>query len=211
VITDSPKIIIRFALVAEQPNPRDEDRLNGSAAENSIAGIKRYTGFVRGKDLYALFDHVSLEANPRAAKVGTVVRDIMESLNKTPELFPFKSKGVLLGTADYEPLQRNRFELTFNDPASEGVLDGGHNMLAIGLHMLGSVTDVSKVQLWEEMKDLWDENRVALEKVKETFDFLVPVELLVPSDVEHLRCSQQQCTAHPRNQIQQARLLYGDP
>jgi hypothetical protein len=184
VLTDSPKLIVRFALVAEQPNPRDEDRLNGSATENSIAGIKRYTGFVRGKDLYALFDHVSLEANPRAAKVGAVVRDIMESLNKTPELFPFKSKGVLLGTADYEPLQRNRFELTFNDPASEGVLDGGHNMLAIGLHMLASVTDVSKVQLWEEMKDLWDENRVALEKVKENFDFLVPVELLVPSDVE---------------------------
>ncbi|MFP9136963.1 hypothetical protein ACLI1C_07235 [Devosia sp. XGJD_8] len=185
--TETTKLVIRFALVAEQPNPRDEDRLTSGTEENSIAGIKRYTGFARGKDLYPLFDHVSLEANPRAAKVGAVVKDILESLSRTPDLFPFKSKGVLLGTADYEALQRNRFELRFNDPASEGVLDGGHNMLAIGMHMLSAVADVSKIQLWDDMKELWDDNRVALEKVKDRFDFLVPVELLVPSDVEDER------------------------
>src|SRR5262245_35208314 len=96
----SPKLIIRFALVAEQPNPRDEDRLSTISPETSIAGIKRYTGFVRGRDLFPLFDLGSLEANPRAAKTGNVTRDILESLEKTPELFPFKSKGILLGTAD---------------------------------------------------------------------------------------------------------------
>lgn len=189
-----PKIVIRFALVAEQPSSRDEERLSHVSAENSIAGIKRYTGFVRGRDLFPLFDHASLEANPRAAKIGNVTDDILASLQDKPELFPFKSKGILLGTSDYEPLQRNRFELRFTDPASEGILDGGHNMLAIGLHMLSEILDereINKISLWEEMKECWDNNRKELEQIREKFDFLVPVELIVPSDPEDDRTVQQ--------------------
>ncbi|MBE7619550.1 AIPR family protein [Gluconacetobacter entanii] len=193
-MTDTQKLIIRFTLVAEQPSARDEERLSSISGENSIAGIKRYTGFVRGRDLFALFDQVSLEANPRAAKVGSVTNSIKESLQNTPELFPFKSKGILIGTSSYEVLQRNRFELVFNDPASEGILDGGHNMLAIGLHMLSEVADekeISRVSLWEEMKVLWSEYREELEKAKENFDFLVPVELLVPSDPDDCHTVEQ--------------------
>ncbi len=190
----SSKLIVRFALVAEQPDSRDEDRLAGRTPDQSIAGIKRYVGFVRGRDLFPLFDHLSLEANPRSAKTGAVVRDIIESLEKTPELFPFKSKGILLGTADYEALQRSRFELRINDSASEGVLDGGHNMLAIGIFMLSQILDekaLSKISLWEDMKDRWDENRNALEDIREQFEFLVPVELIVPSSADDARVVQQ--------------------
>lgn len=193
-MTTTSKLIIRFALVAEQPSSRDEERLSAVSSENSIAGIKRYTGFVRGRDLYALFDHVSLEANPRAAKVGSVTNAILESLGNTPELFPFKSKGILIGTSGYEALQRNRFELTFADPESEGILDGGHNMLAIGIHMLSDVADareLGRISLWEDMKDLWDARRKELEAVRERFEFLVPVELLVPSDPEDIQTVQQ--------------------
>lgn len=193
-MTEAPKLIIRFALVAEQPNSRDEERLSSISSENSIAGIKRYTGFVRGRDLYGLFDQVSLEANPRAAKTGTVTNAIIESLEETPELFPFKSKGILIGTSSYEALQRNRFELNFENPESEGILDGGHNMLAIGIHILSAVADeaeIGRVTLWEDMKELWDERRKELEGVKEQFDFLVPVELLVPSDPDDVRAVQQ--------------------
>lgn len=184
-MTATSKLIIRFALVAEQPSSRDEERLSNVSSDNSIAGIKRYTGFVRGRDLYGLFDHVSLEANPRAAKVGSVTHAIIASLDETPDLFPFKSKGILIGTAGYEALQRNRFELNIEDPASEGILDGGHNMLAIGLHMLSAVAEereLSRVSLWDEMKELWEKYRSDLEEVKDLFEFLVPVELLVPSD-----------------------------
>ncbi len=181
----SPKLIIRFALVAEQPNVRDEERLASGKSLDSIAGIKRYTGFVRGRDLYPLFDHLSLEANPRAAKTGPVTDAILESLERTPELFPFKSKGILLGTSIFEALQRNRFELRFEDPATEGVLDGGHNMLALGLFMLSEVVgekELARATLWDEMKELWEAHRAELEEVRERFEFLVPVELLVPSD-----------------------------
>lgn len=193
-MTNTPKLIIRFTLVAEQPNSRDEERLSAVASENSIAGIKRYTGFVRGRDLYSLFDHVSLEANPRAAKTGVVTNAIIDSLDNTPELFPFKSKGILIGTSRYESLQRNRFELAFDEPESEGILDGGHNMLAIGVHMLSSVAserEIGKVSLWEHMKELWEKYRKELEEVKEQFDFLVPVELLVPSDPENVEAVQK--------------------
>ncbi|QTN98777.1 hypothetical protein J8E27_01115 [Brucella sp. 458] len=193
-MTVTPKLIIRFALVAEQPNSRDEERLSSVSSENSIAGIKRYTGFVRGRDLYALVDHVSLEANPRAAKVGSVTNAILQSLDETPELFPFKSKGILIGTSGYEALQRNRFELNIEDPTTEGILDGGHNMLAIGIHMLSTVAEereLARVALWDEMKELWDGYREELEEVKEQFDFLVPVELLVPSDPDDVRSVSQ--------------------
>lgn len=188
------QIVIRFALVAEQPSVRDGDRLAEVDQDNSIAGIKRYTGFVRGRDLLPLFDHGSLEANPRSAKTGSVVHAIMETLERTPELLPFKSKGILLGTSDYEALQRNRFALRFLDPASEGVLDGGHNMLAIGLHMLSRVADprvLSRISRWEEMKESWDEMRSDLEQIKDEFNFLVPVELIVPADVEDEQIVQQ--------------------
>lgn len=191
---ESPKLVIRFAIVAEQPNVRDEERLTSAGSEDSIAGIKRYTGFVRGRDMYPLYDHLSLEANPRAAKTGAVTEAILDSLKLTPELFPFKSKGILLGTSTFEALQRSRFELRFEDPASEGVLDGGHNMLAIGLFMLSEVVDgkeLARATRWDEMKELWEVHRKDLEAVKEKFDFLVPVELLVPTDVESEHSVQQ--------------------
>jgi hypothetical protein len=193
-MTDNSKLIIRFALVAEQPNVRDEERLSSHSSENSIAGIKRYTGFVRGRDLYPLFDHMSLEANPRAAKTGSVTGAILESLEKTPELFPFKSKGILIGTSTYEALQRNRFDLNFANPESEGILDGGHNMLAIGIHILSAVAlerEIARISLWEDMKDLWEQYRAELDEVREQFDFLVPVELLVPSDPDNVDAVQQ--------------------
>jgi hypothetical protein len=60
-------------------------------------------------------------------------------------------------------------------------------MLAIGIHMLSAVLDkpaIARISLWEDMRELWEENRGELEAVRERFDFLVPVELIVPSDVD---------------------------
>ena len=188
------KLIVRFALVAEQPSAKDINRISDASDEESIAGIKRYTGFVRGRDLFSLFDHGSLEANPRAAKKGNVTAAIIETLERTPELLPFKSKGILLGTSSYEALQRSRFQLEFLHPDSEGVLDGGHNMLAIGLHMLSHVMeerDHRRLSRWEDVKEAWEEYREELEEARDMFEFLVPVELIVPADVEDDQVVQQ--------------------
>jgi hypothetical protein len=165
----SPKIIIRFAIVNEQTD----------------GPIKRIIGFVPARHLLTLFDNLDLDANPRSAKVGSVTADILDTLTETPRLFHFKSKGVLLGTSDYVSLERNRYELNFGDPSAEGILDGGHNMLAIGIHIMKLVApeaETNKIRLWEDLRAAWDKHRPSIEDLKEELSFLVPVELLVPTD-----------------------------
>ena len=102
----------------------------------------------------------------------------------SPELFHYKSKGILIGTSDHERLQRNRVRLRITDPDIEGILDGGHNMLAIGLHMLEPLMDEKSwknLKSWDDMKASWDDRRDLIEDKKDQYDFCVPVELLVPS------------------------------
>lgn len=49
----------------------------------------------------------------------------------------FKSKGILLASSSYESLDRGRYRLSFaSHDEVEGILDGGHNTLAIGSYIL---------------------------------------------------------------------------
>lgn len=166
------KIIIRYDQVAEQ--------IHGS--------VRRVVGFVQAKNLLTLFDSVDLDANPRSAKWGQVTEAIVESIKRDPDIFPFMTKGILVGSSDYEALQRQRYELRFSDPATEGILDGGHNSLALGTHILSVALNDEKVSKktknWEAFKELWRANREAIEAVKEELTFLVPVEILVPADLQ---------------------------
>lgn len=155
------------------------------AAEQSDGPIKRVVGFVAAKDIIKLLDEATLDANPRSAKANSVVSDIIESVTESPKIFQFKTKGILLGTSDFTELDRKRFELRFSDPAYEGLLDGGHNMLALGTYFLSQVMDekdVKKLKLWEDMKAAWNVNRQAIQELRDQFTFKVPVELLLPSN-----------------------------
>jgi hypothetical protein len=175
---NSPKIVIRFSEIAVQPARIDSER-DGS--------IQRIIGFVEARNLLPLFDEASLDANPRSAKVGNVTNEILDTLVRTPELFRFKSKGILLGTSSFEALQRNRYLLRFEDTSIEGVLDGGHNMLAIGLHILRDLVDEKEwksIKFWDDMKILWNEHRSSIEEIKDELTFYVPVELLVPASTD---------------------------
>lgn len=172
--------IIRFTDVDTQPS-------QAKNSESKGASIKRLIGFVKCKNLFSLFDNLDLGPNPRSAKRNSVVTDILETLEKTPDLFHYKSKGILLGTANCVELQRRRFQLEFENPDIEGVLDGGHNLLAIGLHILKFYLDEKswrKIKFWDDLKEQWEENRKKIESDNEFFDFLVPVELLVPTGDE---------------------------
>lgn len=166
------KIIIKYEHVAEQTH-------------NSV---KRLVGFVQAKSLLTLFDSVDLDANPRSAKWGQVTEAIVESIKRDPDIFPFKTKGVLIGSSEYETLQRQRYEVRFADPTTEGILDGGHNMLGIGTHILTTALNdekaAKKIRNWETFKDAWRANREAIESVRDELNFLVPVEVLVPADIE---------------------------
>lgn len=157
------------------------------AAEQADGALKRVVGFVQAKNMLSLFDDATLDANPRSARANAVTADIIESVAEDPQIFQFKTKGILLGTSDYSELDRRRYELRFNNPAYEGLLDGGHNMLALGTYLLSKVMDpkdVKKLKLWEDMKAAWEVNREAVLAIKDQFEFKVPVELLVPTDPE---------------------------
>jgi hypothetical protein len=176
-------VIVRFEKVAEQ----------------AAGPVLRIIGFARARELLQLFDSADLEANPRSAKAGPVTEEILESIADTPDVFVFKTKGILIGASYYERLQRNRYRLNFENTKIEGILDGGHNALAIGTHILvnalGDESFKRKIKRWPDFKECWEENRAAIDALRKikpedddyienALDFLVPIEILVPSDME---------------------------
>ena len=158
--------------------------------------VSRLIGFARARNLLPLFDAADLEANPRTAKIGPITSDIIDSIETTPELFPFKTKGILVASANCRELERRRYNMTFDNPSIEGILDGGHNTLAIGTHILsaalGDPKAIKKIKTWPDFKAAWHANRDKVDALKALsksgeggpLDFLVPVEVLIPSDPE---------------------------
>lgn len=169
------------------------------SSEQCVGDVRKVLGLAKVRQLIGVIDALDLEANPRASKVGPVTRAIQNSLETTPELFPFKTKGILLGASDYKKFdQRERYQLTFIDPGTEGILDGGHNMLAIGLAVLERACghagmDVPrKIKTWADFKRAWTANRDYIDAYLEddrsaesSFDDIlgvyVPVEVILPS------------------------------
>ncbi|MBP3043698.1 hypothetical protein KKR91_03645 [Arthrobacter jiangjiafuii] len=162
------------------------------AYEQSYQGILRVIGLAKISSLIATIDSIDLEANPRSSRVGPITAAIRESIESTPEVLPFKTKGVLLGASKFERLQRHRYRLSFQDVGVEGILDGGHNMLAFGLHILdqaGVLKRSNKPKNWTDFKAIWHANRSSVETLrksseedKATWDAVVPVEVLLPND-----------------------------
>ena len=68
------------------------------------------------------------------------------------------------------------------------MLDGGHNLLAIALHILRSALGEDNertlrgVKRWENVPDVWRENRDKIEKVKSELEFLTPLEVIYPQE-----------------------------
>jgi len=172
------ELIIRFEAVDRQ----------------SEGPVTRLVGFVRARNLLPLLDAADLAANPRSAMIGPITADIIESIEKTPELFPFKTKGILLASANCRELERRRWHMSFENTDIEGILDGGHNTLAIGTHILavahGDTRAVKKIKAWPDFKAAWRESQEKVAALKASgksgeggpLDFLVPVEVLIPSD-----------------------------
>jgi hypothetical protein len=151
-------------------------------------GLRRIEGTATIDSMIRLIDIADLKANPREAKVGEVTEDIQDSLKTTPQWFHFKSKGILLAVANCLPRERSRFELTFEDGDIEGILDGGHNLLAIALFILNEALgdEASKilrtVKRWEQVPSVWKGNRDKIEEVKNSLSFLTPIEIIYPQE-----------------------------
>lgn len=149
-------------------------------------GISRTVGFIEAKHLFPLFKTTILDPNPRRPKTNKVTNDIIASLVNSSNLFQYKSKGILIGTSSADrTLQRGRISLNFDYPKSEGILDGGHNMLAIGLYILSEYMDESelkKIKDWDALIEVWDEYLTEILEYKDEYDFLVSVELITPEN-----------------------------
>lgn len=168
-------LIIRFSDAAVQPEQLPKDR---------PCIVRRIVGTVEMKQLMSLFHETALGPDPRSARRNRVIDDILRSLTDDTEFFANRSKGILLGTGQYKTLDRNRYRVVFEDPDVEGILDGGHNMLAIGLFMLKEILEErewKQIKSWDDLLAIWPRYAAELESRKDQFTTLIPVELLVPA------------------------------
>ena len=163
-----------------------------------LNNIQRITGFIKVRGLIDIITNLDLDANPRNAKKSPVTKEIIETIRETPELYPFKSKGILIGASECVELERNRYSLSFQNLKLEGILDGGHNTLAIALYLLDESIllsdnqkfidekqkELNRVKTWDEMEKFWEKMSRSVSNLKQkesnALDALVPVELLVP-------------------------------
>ena len=129
--------------------------------EQTVGEITKIVGFTKAKYLIPIIDFMDLEANPRSSKTGAVTDAIQESIETDPAVFPFKTKGILLASSRYERLERGRIKIIPDNPEIEGILDGGHNTLAIGLYILRKAMEHSGTvfprgtKTWDDFKLLW--------------------------------------------------------
>jgi len=181
-------------------------------AEQLVSPVRKLYGLLPAKSLIALLDIDDLAANPRSAKKGSVTAEIEETLRETPELFPAKTKGILLASSSYRSLDRDRYQLKFVNPDSEGMLDGGHNALAAGrfiLHEAGlSERDLRKVKDWVSFRAAWNENKESINQIADVLSIEMPVEVQVPADlsdsdiVDNFRISLLEIAAARNNNVQ---------
>lgn len=154
------------------------------AAEQTSGDITRIVGFIPAKHLLPLFKKNILDANPRKPKINRVTAEILDTLAETPELFQFKSKGILIGTSQPKQLQRNRYQLTFGPNGAEGILDGGHNMLSIGLHILDKIMERkewAKIKDWDTLIENFETYEDEILSIRNELDFHISAELIIPS------------------------------
>jgi hypothetical protein len=150
--------------------------------------LRRIEGTATAGSMIRLISIADLKANPREAKIGDVTEEIEESLKESPQLFHFKTKGILLAAARCIARERNRFELSFQDEDIEGILDGGHNLLAIALHVLRQTLGepgekiLRSIRRWEHVPPIWEGNLDKIDQIKSNFQFLTPVEVIYPRE-----------------------------
>lgn len=160
----------------------------GSCCVQQHEKINKVIATIDAKNIAKLFDVVGLTANPRKSRGGKITDAICETLDKSPEDMRFKSKGLLISTLNCQQHARGRFTLSFDVPAFEGVLDGGHNMLAIGLFLLEShlrdsdLANYKKIKNWDDFVEAWSKYKNEMQESLDDFEFEVPVEIIYPTD-----------------------------
>lgn len=164
------------------------------AIKQHVGPASRIVGLVRLKHFFDLIEFENLQANPRESKKSDITLEIQESLEDESDIFPLLSKGVLIASTNAVELDRDhRYKVTFENREIEGILDGGHNTLAIGRFILSKVLETpSEKRELREAKDFqsykklykrhWQAQQDFLKDPdnSEVAEILIPVELLIP-------------------------------
>lgn len=163
-------------------------KLNDSVNyQSSKEGVKlnKLSSAISPLNFIKLLHYADNKVNPRDAKINIITKSIQETLETSPELFFFKSKGVLIASENCKLLDRNRIELTFENNDFEGIMDGGHNTLAIANFLIEALMG-QKLKTWVECKEYWDSNfneiLLAFQQRESDFQFSIPVEIIFPND-----------------------------
>lgn len=148
--------------------------------------INRLMSSISPSDFIKLLKEADNKVNPRSAKVNRITKSIHETLEMSPELFWYKSKGILLATENCEILERNRVRISLDNLDFEGIMDGGHNTFAIATFFVEKLFD-KKLKDWDECKEFWDANYHEIveefqKRADELSNFSIPVEIIYPKN-----------------------------
>lgn len=164
---------------------------HSNVPQTSREGIKinKIVSSISPATLIRLVNVADNRINPRTATANAITKAIYDTLDKTPELFWYKTKGILIATENCELLERNRIRISFDKPIYEGIMDGGHNTFAIARFIVDKLFGVT-FKKWEDCKSYWgehfDEIVERFQEVENTpaFRFSIPVEIVFPSNDE---------------------------
>lgn len=163
-------------------------KLNTSnTPQESIEGVKinKIVSSISPSNFIKLLKFADNQVNPRIATVNKITKSIHETLRSSPELFWYKSKGILLATESCKILDRNRVEVTLENVVFEGIMDGGHNTFAIAIYFIEELFG-EKIRTWDACKEFWLENYSEIEnrflERKDEFVFSIPIEIISPNE-----------------------------
>lgn len=191
---------------------------HGNNAQKSNEGIRiqRISSSISPYHFIRLVGVVDNKINPRAARENGITSDIRETLDISSNLFWLMSKGILIATENCKLLDRGRVSLTTSGDR-EGIMDGGHNALAISQFLVGKLfPDVKVFKTWADCKEYWAKHEKEIIKRfneqggNDAFNFSIPVEIIFPGDEdgaldEYYETISQICTARNTNvQLKQA-------
>lgn len=160
---------------------------HSNSAQTSLQGckIQKIVSSISPFTFIKLLHIADNKVNPRIATVNKITKSIHETLEVSPELFWFKSKGILISTESFELLDRNRIKITLSNLDYEGIMDGGHNTFAIATYLIEKLFN-KKLKAWDEAKEFWNDNYDEIlkkfEESKDQFNFSIPVEIITPTN-----------------------------
>lgn len=140
-------------------------------------------GYINAEQVFKIVSYLNLELNPREPITNsTIVPEIINTLNNSRSLYPLKSKGILVASKKIsydESSSQESAQLKIGTSSSEGVLDGGHNLLAAVIYLLlRQRIDFEQSNMeWEELKTKFLDNFQSKSLLPED-DFLMPIEVI---------------------------------